>query len=335
MNPIHEIRLIGYYSSENVKLNPENERMAEAAELAPLLQKSLVSLEENVRIQESFLSVLRGNTVFIFKTREGELIAYHTTTKRVRFTNVRYAKDAITPADSIYKKWFVPGEEMSIKPTPKPELKIEISDLSNASSDEWWVKNEVITGIVHHVTNFGAFVDFDDRTGLIHISNLAWDKIEHPGDVLRHGDKIHAVILDVDSDEKIQLGYKQLHNAFLKPGNIVVGYVNQVWDNAYLIQVNDTKVVLPFSEAISKNLEKSDMVIATVLKNEWNPEKHRREISISQRSFHDEFAKSHNIGDIVNLKVLGTVETNGKISVLVKHGNLRALVPMKQLSKTF
>ena len=60
MNPIHEIRLIGYYSSENVKLNPENERMAEAAELAPLLQKSLVSLEENVRIQESFLSVLRG-----------------------------------------------------------------------------------------------------------------------------------------------------------------------------------------------------------------------------------------------------------------------------------
>ena len=118
MNPIHEIRLIGYYSSENVKLNPENERMAEAAELAPLLQKSLVSLEENVRIQESFLSVLRGNTVFIFKTREGELIAYHTTTKRVRFTNVRYAKDAITPADSIYKKWFVPGEEMSIKPTP-------------------------------------------------------------------------------------------------------------------------------------------------------------------------------------------------------------------------
>ena len=45
MNPIHEIRLIGYYSSENVKLNPENERMAEAAELAPLLQKSLASLE--------------------------------------------------------------------------------------------------------------------------------------------------------------------------------------------------------------------------------------------------------------------------------------------------
>lgn len=337
MNPIHEIRLIGYYSSENVKLNPENERMAEAAELAPLLQKSLVSLEENVRIQESFLSVLRGNTVFIFKTREGELIAYHTTTKRVRFTNVRYAKDAITPADSIYKKWFVPGEEMSIKPTPKPELKIEISDLSNASSDEWWVKNEVITGIVHHVTNFGAFVDFDDRTGLIHISNLAWDKIEHPGDVLRHGDEINAVILEVDSDQRIQLGYKQLHkkHSYLRTGDVVVGHVIQVWNNAYLIQVNDIKAVLPFSEAISKDLSESDMVIATVSNNEWNSEKYRRDISISQRSFHDEFAKLHNVGDIINLRILDTVSKNGKSYVLVKHGNLRALVPLKHLSKCY
>lgn len=337
MNPIHEIRLIGYYSSENVKLNPENERMAEAAELAPLLQKSLVSLEENVRIQESFLSVLSGNTVFIFKTREGELIAYHTTTKRVRFTNVRYAKDAITPADSIYKKWFVPGEEMSIKPTPKPELKIEISDLSNASSDEWWVKNEVITGIVHHVTNFGAFVDFDDRTGLIHISNLAWDKIEHPGDVLRHGDEINAVILEVDSDQRIQLGYKQLHkkHSYLRTGDVVVGHVIQVWNNAYLIQVNDIKAVLPFSEAISKDLSESDMVIATVSNNEWNSEKYRRDISISQRSFHDEFAKLHNVGDIINLRILDTVSKNGKSYVLVKHGNLRALVPLKHLSKCY
>lgn len=337
MNTIPEVRLIGYYSSEDIKLNPENERMDEAEELAPLLQKSLLSLEENVRIQESFLSVLRANTVLVFKTRDGELIAYHTTTNRVRLTNVRYAKDAITPADSIYKRWFVPGEEMSIKPAPKPELKIEISELDNASRDEWWVSNEVITGIVHHVTNFGAFVDFDDRTGLIHISNLAWELIDHPGDVLRHGDKINAVILNVDSDKKIQLGYKQLHKkyAHLRTGDIVVGYVSQVWTNAYLIQVNDIKAVLPFSEAISKDFSESDMVIATVSNNEWNPEKHRREISISQRSFHDEFAKLHKVGDIIYLRILDILNKDGGTLVLVKHGNLRALVPLKHLSKFY
>lgn len=330
-----EIRLIGYYSSDSVKLNPETERIDEAEELAPLLKQSLLSLEGNDRIQESFLSILKGNTVFIFKTREGELIAYHTTTNSVRLANVHYAKEAVTPADSIYKKWFVPGEKMHIKPSPKPELQIELSDLSNASREKWWVKNEVITGVVQHVTNFGAFLEFEDRTGLIHISNLAWERIEHPGDVLHHGDKINAVILDVDSDEKIQLGYKQLHKkpTWLKSGDIVVGYVSQIWYNAYLIQVNDIKVVLPFSEAISKNLKESDMVIATVKTIEWNPEKHRNDISISQRFFHDDFAKSHKVGDIVNLRVLEIADNNGKPSVLVKYGNLRAFMPLKQLSK--
>lgn len=271
-----EVRLIGYYSSENTKLHPETERKDEAEELAPLFQKSLLSLEKNDRIQESFLSVLTGNTVFIFKTRNGELIAYHTTTNKVRLSNVSYVKDAVIPADSIYKRWFVLGENMSIKPSPKPELKIEISDLLNASRDEWWVKNEVITGTVHHVTNFGAFVDFDHRTGLIHISNLAWERIEHPGEVLRHGNTINAVILNVDSDQKIQLGYKQLHKEYthLRTGDIVVGYVIQVWNNAYLIQVNDIKAVLPFSEAISKDLKESDVVIVSVSHNEWNSEKH-------------------------------------------------------------
>lgn len=337
MNIHTEIRLIGYYSSENTKLNPETERIDEAEELAPLLQKSLLSLENNDRIQESFLSVLKGNTVFIFKTREGELVAYHTTTNRARLSNVNYVKDAVTPAESIYKKWFVPGEKMIIKPSPKPEIQIEISDLTNASREQWWVKDEVISGTVQNVTNFGAFVDFDDRTGLIHISNLAWERIEHPEDILRNGDKIHAVILGVDSDDKIQLGYKQLNKkpTHLRSGDIVVGHISQVWYNAYLVQVNDIRVVLPFSEAIFKNLQESDEIIAMVTTSEWNPEKHRNDISISQRSFHDEFVNTHNVGDIINLRIIDTVEKNGKTSVLVKHGNLRALVPLKQLSKSY
>lgn len=337
MNTTTEVRLIGYYSSENIKLNPETERIEEAEVLAPLLQKSLLSLEDNDRIQESFLSVLRGNTVFIFKTRDGELVAYHTTTNRARLSNVNYVKDAITPAESIYKKWFVPGETMTIKPTQKPEIQIEISDLTNASREQWWVKDEVIAGTVQNVTNFGAFVDFDDRTGLIHISNLAWERIGHPGEILHDGDKIHAIILNVDSDDKIQLGYKQLHKkpTHLRSGDIVVGHVSQVWYNAYLVQVNGIRVVLPFSEAISKNLQESDEVIAMVTSSEWNQEKHRNDISISQRSFHDEFANIHNVGDIINIRIIDTVEKNGKILVLVKHGNLRALVPLKQLSKSY
>ena len=209
--------------------------------------------------------------------------------------------------------------------------------LSNLKEGNWWGKDEVINGTIKYVTNYGAFVDFDGKTGLIHISNLSWNVIEHPGEVLRHGDEIQSIILDVTPDGKIQLGYKQLHKkgAFLKTGDVVVGFIKQVLANAYLVQINDSKAILPISESISKNLCESDMVIATVSNNEWNSEKYRREIFISQRSFHDEFAKVHNVGDIINLRILDTVNKDGKSSVLIKHRNLRALVPLKYLSKYY
>lgn len=332
-----ELRLIGYYSSNSIKLNPETERIEEAQELSPLIQQSLASLNDNDLVDESFIKVLRGNTVFIFKTRENELIAYHTTSRQIRFSNVRYEKRVVTPVLSNYKKWFVPGEKIMVKTLKAPELKIDISDLSQIPDEKWWDKYEVISGTVQHVTYYGAFVDFGNKTGLIHVSNLTWDPIEHPGEILRHGDNINAVIIGVDSDGKVQLGYKQLHkkHSSLKNGDVVVGYVTQVLPNAYLVQINDYKAILPFSESISKNITESDIVVATVIKNEWNTEKFRHDTVVSQRSFHDDFANSHNIGDIVNFKIVKTVNNNGKPSVLVKKGNLYVIIPLKCISKSY
>ena len=98
-----ELRLIGYYFSDSVKLNPELERIEEAQELAPLLRQSLSSLKDNEVVEESFIKILEGNTVFIFKTRQDELLAYHTITTKVRLSNVNYAKGVVTPISAIYK----------------------------------------------------------------------------------------------------------------------------------------------------------------------------------------------------------------------------------------
>ena len=330
-----EIRFIGYYTSDIVKLNPETEQIVESERLAPLLKISLSSLEENNRVDDDFLKVLRGNTVFIFKSRNNELLAYHTTTGQVRLSNVKYAKGVVTPIPSVYKRWFLPGETVSVKPQPKADVKIDLAELAMIPEENWWIKYEVINGTVQHVTKFGAFVDFGYKTGLIHISNLAWDVIEHPGEILRHGDNIQCIILDVDSDGKIQLGYKQLHkkSAFLKMGDIVVGFVKQVLPNAYLIQINEYTAILPFSESIRKDLCESDMVIAKITKNEWNPERYRNDISISERSFHIDFANAHNVGEIVKLKIIKAVNIKEKSFVLVKRGNLYALLPTLNISK--
>ena len=68
-------------------------------------------------------------------------------------------------------------------------------------------------GTVRNITNFGVFVELEQGVdGLIHISDLSWTKkIRHPGEVVKKGDKIEVVILDVDTQQRrISLGHKQI-----------------------------------------------------------------------------------------------------------------------------
>ncbi len=66
-------------------------------------------------------------------------------------------------------------------------------------------------GVVRRLTNFGAFVDIGGVDGLLHVSEMAWYRVNHPADLLKEGDEIDVFILGVDvENEKISLGLKQL-----------------------------------------------------------------------------------------------------------------------------
>ncbi|MGB0757740.1 MAG: 30S ribosomal protein S1 [Patescibacteria group bacterium] len=70
----------------------------------------------------------------------------------------------------------------------------------------------VVKGKVTGVVDFGAFVSFDDNMeGLVHISELAWQRIDDPRDVIRVGDDVEAKIIGVEGS-KISLSIKALHN---------------------------------------------------------------------------------------------------------------------------
>jgi len=72
---------------------------------------------------------------------------------------------------------------------------------------------DILTGIVVNLVEFGAFVDLFGVDGLLHISELAWGRVEHPSAVLSLGDKIEVKILDVDlENERIGLSRKALIN---------------------------------------------------------------------------------------------------------------------------
>lgn len=71
----------------------------------------------------------------------------------------------------------------------------------------------VIKGKIRNLTEFGAFVEVEDGIdGLIHVSDLSWTKkIKHPSEVLKKGDVVDAMILNIDSaNQRLSLGIKQL-----------------------------------------------------------------------------------------------------------------------------
>jgi small subunit ribosomal protein S1 len=70
-----------------------------------------------------------------------------------------------------------------------------------------------IKGVVKNVTDFGAFVGIEEGIdGLVHISDMHWTKkVRHPSDLLKKGDEVEAIVLDIDvNNERISLGMKQL-----------------------------------------------------------------------------------------------------------------------------
>tara|TARA_Y100000588_G_scaffold321174_1_gene352200 strand:+ start:334 stop:2103 length:1770 start_codon:yes stop_codon:yes gene_type:complete len=70
-----------------------------------------------------------------------------------------------------------------------------------------------LTGKVRNLTEFGAFVEVEEGIdGLIHISDMSWSKrLKHPSEVLKKGDEVEAMVLNVDPDnQRLSLGLKQL-----------------------------------------------------------------------------------------------------------------------------
>ncbi|HEX5284787.1 MAG TPA: 30S ribosomal protein S1 [Bryocella sp.] len=71
----------------------------------------------------------------------------------------------------------------------------------------------VVEGRVRNLTDFGAFIEIEDGIdGLVHVSNLSWTKrIKHPSEVLKKGEKVKAVVLGVEPENRrLSLGVKQL-----------------------------------------------------------------------------------------------------------------------------
>jgi len=157
-----------------------------------------------------------------------------------------------------------------------------------------------IKGPVTSITDFGAFVEVEKGIeGLVHISDISWEKIKHPSDKLKVGDEVEAVILNIDVEkQKVSLGIKQLEGdiwedffARQKMGDIVKVKIVRITDFGVFVEiVPGIEGVVFLSELDEKKIEKpSDSFTVGEERNakiiKMNPKANKISLSFRQAQY--------------------------------------------------
>lgn len=157
-----------------------------------------------------------------------------------------------------------------------------------------------LKGTVSSIVDFGAFVDLGGIDGLVHISELSWNHVNHPSEVVKVGDEVEVEVLDVDLQrERISLGLKQTtEDPWLKlvesypVGSIVDGKVTKIVPFGAFIELgNNVEGLVHISEMAAKHIDTPAQVVKVgqevkVKVMEINPD--RRRISLSMKAAADE-----------------------------------------------
>ena len=180
-----------------------------------VLSKKLADAEKNLyKIEEAFnektivegtiREIVRGGAVV-------EIFGAKAFLPASQF-DMRYTED-LTPylntKISVHVIEYDPEKRKTIV-SRKSFLKIA-KDVAEKKAWETIAEGQKLKGEVKRLTDFGAFVDIGGVDGLIHISELSWNRIKHPSEIVKEGETVEVVVLNVDREKKkISLGMKQM-----------------------------------------------------------------------------------------------------------------------------
>ena len=169
---------------------------------------------------------------------------------------------------------FLPGSQVDIRPvrdlgplmnTPQPFqiLKIDrkrgnivvsrraVLEESRAEARSELVSNlkegQVLNGIVKNITDYGAFVDLGGVDGLLHVTDIAWKRINHPSEALQVGQSVDVQVIRFNTEtQRISLGMKQLMSdpwetakSNFEIGSKVTGRVTNITDYGAFVELAD------------------------------------------------------------------------------------------------
>lgn len=185
---------------------------------------------------------------------------------------------------------------------------------------------DVVEGKVQRLTSFGAFVDVGGVDGLVHISQIAHERVEHPSDVLSEGQEVKVKVLSVDPDsERVSLSIKEMLagpweniESKFSAGDIVTGTVKRLISFGAFVEIAPGVEGLVHISQISKRhigtpqevLEEGQQVQAKVLEvseadrrvslsiREASEEQERKETRAYEKPANDE-PSGFSLGDMI------------------------------------
>lgn len=156
-------------------------------------------------------------------------------------------------------------------------------------------EGDVRTGRVTSLADFGAFVNIDGADGLVHLSEISWERIQHPNEVLKVGDEVKVKVISVDRERKrISLSIRQLQQdpwlqkvGELKEGMLIEGTVTHLTKFGAFARIGDDLEGLIHVSELSEQrvghpkevVKEGDVLTLRVIK--IDPE--RRRIGLSRR----------------------------------------------------
>lgn len=177
--------------------------------------------------------------------------------------------------------------------------KVLTDEVVNAQKAETMSKIDVgyvIEGTIKNLTEYGAFVDIGGIDGLLHVTDMSWGRLHHPGDMFRVNDHIQVKVLKLDRErDKISLGYKQLQP--------------DPWSTVIEVYPVNTKLKGKVSSVIEYG-------VFVELESGVEGLVHVSEISWSRRSQSPK--RLFNRGDEVEVQVLGVDTVEKRISLGMK-----------------
>ena len=310
-------KLDGFVPSEDLEDLPEDDREFSVGQTVPVVVLHSRDHDGNVklsvsqaRLQEDWLKAEKlkeSEEVYETKVLEsnrggltvefGRLRGFVPMSQLIGFSRIHQAAERFRRLNDMVDKSIL----LKVIEVNRQRRRLILSQ--RAASKEWRAvrrqrlleeleSDQVRTGRISQITNFGLFVNLGGLDGLVHVSELSWGRIENPADVYRVGQRIKVKVLNVDRErQRIALSIKSLTPdpwdsvpERYTIGDLIEGRVNQIADFGIFVELEPGVEGLLHNSELATPEQREDLAIGNrELMKIIRIEPDRRRIGLSVR----------------------------------------------------